>query len=199
MHCWKVVCRPKDLDMLFELDKLQAKMVAEGGLACKCGVDVRATETYKGIYLGFWYCPLKDLEGAKEHWREIRNKVRGALSLNTPVILKRGCTEMENQFGPSHLWRYTKEMRMKEELLETTVELVQPKEPQPTLVKTHVYAIWINYAHRMGDPAAKKYYRFYPESTGSIPTSTYHDKHPEILEEVVEDVDRFSIQGLSEN
>jgi len=125
--------------------------------------------------------------------------VRGALTLDTPVILKRGCTEMENHFGPSHLWQYTKEMRIKEELLESTIELVQPKVPQPSLVQTHVYAIWINYAFRMGDPTARKYIRDFPYSMGSVPTTTYHDKHPEIVEEKVEDANRTSIQGLSEN
>jgi hypothetical protein len=199
MHCWKVVARPKNLDQLFELDKLQARMVAEGGLACKCGVDVRATETYKGIHLGFWYCPMNDLEGAKKHWRQIRERIRGALSLDTTVILKRGCTEMENEFGPSHLWKYTKENRMKEALLDSTIVLDQIRKPQPTLVRTHIYAIWINYAHRMGDPTAKKYYRNYPESTGSIPTTTYHDGHPEIVEEKVDYVETINIQRLQDN
>ena len=185
MGCWKVVVRPKNIDELFELDELQKKMVEAGGLACKCGVDVRATETYKGIYLGFWYCPLWDLEGAREHYKEIRRKVRGALALDTPVILKRGCTEMENKFGPSHLWEYSMNMRMKEAMLDAVIKLKQPKKPQPSFVRDHVYAIWINYAHRMGDKEARKYYRVYPESTGSVPTSTYHDKVPEIKEEVV--------------
>ena len=45
MHCWKIVARPKNLDELLEARKLQEKM----GLPSKCGVDLRASETYKGI------------------------------------------------------------------------------------------------------------------------------------------------------
>ncbi len=174
-------------------------MVAEGGLACKCGVDVRATETYKGIHLGFWYTPLGDLEASKEHYKEIRRKVRGALALDTPVILKRGCTEMENKFGPSHLWKYTDEMRMREEMLESTVVLNQVRQPQAEFVRVHVMTLWINYAHRMGDKTAKKYIRNYPLSTGSVPTTTYHENHPAIVEETVKDGEEIAIQRLPEN
>jgi len=58
--CWKIVCRPKNFDELLELNKLQEGMK----LPSKCGVDIRQTETYKGIYLGFWYCPLGDFKRA---------------------------------------------------------------------------------------------------------------------------------------
>ena len=65
MHCWKIVARPKNLDELLEARKLQEKM----GLASKCGVDLRFSETYKGIHLAFWYCPQGDLEGARELYK----------------------------------------------------------------------------------------------------------------------------------
>ena len=179
--CWKIVCRPKNLDALFELNKLQEEME----LPSKCGVDIRQTETYKGIYLGFWYCPLGDLKGARELYKEVKRKVRGALSLDTPVILKRGCTEMENAFGPSNLWQYTPDMRLMEDLLEPSIVIDELKPEQPAFAKLHVTAFWIHYAHRMGDPTAKKYIRNYPWSMGSVPTVTYHDVLPEIKEEVV--------------
>ena len=181
MHCWKIVARPKNLDELFELNKLQEEML----LPSKTGVDIRASETYKGIYLGFWYCPLGDFAQARELYKEVKRKVRGALSLDTPVILKRGCTEMENAFGPSHEWVYTPEMRFMEDLINSTVEVEDRKPPQPSVVKNRVVAFWILYAHRMGDKCAAKYIRNFPYSMGSIPTSTYHDVVPKIKEEFV--------------
>lgn len=181
MHCWKLVCRPKNLEELFELNKLQAKMTTP----CKCGIDIRVTETYKGIYLGFWYAPLMDLEGARELYKEVRRKVRGALSLDTSVILKRGCTEMENAFGPSNLWEYTPQMRLIEDLINTTIVVDELKPPQSSFIRDRVFTFWIMAAHRTGDPTAKKYIRNYPYSMGSVPTVTYHDKVPEIKEEVV--------------
>ena len=193
MHCWKVVCRPKNLDELLEVRKLQEKM----GLPSKCGVEMRSTETYKGIHLAFWYTPQGDLEGAREMYKEVRRKVRGALSLDTPVILKRGCTEIENAFGPSHLWEYTPKMRFMEGLLDTTIVVKSEKPSQPAVIKTHVHGFWIHCAHRMGDKTAKNYVRNYPQSMGSIPTSTYHDVLPDIKEEVVPH--EIAIQRLQEN
>lgn len=193
MHCWKIVCRPKNFDELLELNKLLEKET----LPSKCGVDVRATETYKGIYLGFWYCPLGDLAGARELYKRVRRGVRGALSLDTPVILKRGCTEMENAFGPSHLWEYTPERRGIEALLDSVIEVTEIPSIQPPVSKTHTLAFWILYAHRMGDKTVKKYIRNYPYSMGSVPTSTYHDVLPEIKEEVVPH--EITIQRLPEN
>ena len=190
MNCWKIVARPKNLDELLELNKLQEEM----SLPSKTGVDIRATETYKGIYLGFWYCPLGDLAQAKELYKEVNRKVRGALSLDTPVILKRGCTEMENAFGPSHEWVYTPEMRFMEDLVSSTVEVDELKPPQPSFVRSHVLAFWILYAHRMGDKTARKYIRNFPYSMGSIPTSTYHDVLPEIKEEIVYETENERLQ-----
>ena len=193
MHCWKIVARPKNLDELLEARKLQEKM----GLPSKCGVDMRTSETYKGIHLAFWYCPQGDLEGARELYKEVRRKVRGALSLDTPVILKRGCTEMENGFGPSHLWDYTPENRFMETLLDTTIEVKELLEKQPSFVEAHTLGFWIAYSHRMGDKSARKYIRNYPYSMGSVPTSTYHDKLPEIKEEVVPY--EVQVQRIQEN
>jgi hypothetical protein len=183
MHCWKIVVRPKNLDELFELEKLQQKM--KDWIPCKCGVDLRQTETYKGIHLGFFYCPLGDLPKAKELYKEVRNKVRGALALDTPVILKRGCTEMENHFGPSHLWTYPLQMRAMEGLLDTCIDVVAPLMEQTEMLKNHIRAFWIIYSHRNRDKTARKYIRNFPSTTGSIPTTTYHDVLPEIKEEVV--------------
>lgn len=193
MHCWKVVARPKNLDELLGVRKLQAKM----GLPSKCGVEMRPSETYKGIHLAFWYGPLGDLEGSRELCKVVRRRVRGALSLDTPVILKRGCTEMENTFGPSHLWEYTPEMRFMEDLLNTTIEVKELMEKQPAIVESHTLAFWIIYSHRMRDKSARKYIRNFPYSLGSVPTSTYHDKLPEIKEEVVPY--EIEVQRVQEN
>lgn len=176
MNCWKIVARPKNLDQLFELDKLQSKM----DIPCKCGVDIRPTETYKGIHLGFWYCPLGDMDKARELFVEVRRKVRGALSLDTPVILKRGCTEMENHFGVSNEWNYPQSMRNMEDLLETTIVVEEEKPPQTSYIRIHVINFWIQYSHRMGDKTARKYVKDFPTSMGSIPTATYHEKLPPI-------------------
>uniref|UniRef100_A0A6H1ZCJ9 Uncharacterized protein n=1 Tax=viral metagenome TaxID=1070528 RepID=A0A6H1ZCJ9_9ZZZZ len=177
LECWKIVARPKDLKQLFELNKLHSKMALPG----KVGVDLRTVGTYKGIYQGFWYCPMGDLEGARELQKEVRRKVRGALSLDTQVILKRGCTELENRFGPSNNWVQTPEHRMLEDILDAVIVVKDVEEAnQPGWIKTHVMRFWIEYAHQNGDKTAKDFVTHYPYSLGSVPTVTYDDIVPEI-------------------
>ena len=184
LDCWKIVARPKNLRQLFELNELHSRMELPG----KVGVDLRTVGTYKGIYLGFWYCPMGDLEGARELQKEVRRKVRGALSLDVPVILKRGCTEYENKFGPSNNWVQSAQHRIIEQILDTIIVIKDMENAdQPGWIKTHVMRFWIEYAHQNGDKTVRDYVRNYPYSLGSVPTVTYEDVVPEIAREGVED------------
>ena len=195
LGCWKIVARPKNLKQLFELSELQEGMKLEG----KVGVDFRDYSCYKGLYLGFWYCPIDDLEGARKLCREVKRKVRGALSLDVPVILKRGCTEFEDKFGPSNNWVQSPLHRLKEDLLNSVIVVNDLMEgTQPGWIQTHVKRFWIEYAHRMGkDSTVKDFVRYYPYSLGSVPTVTYDDLVPKIKGGVFED--EAKIQGLPED
>jgi len=180
MDCWKVVARPKNLHQLFELNKLHSMMDIPG----KVGVDLRPEGVFKGIYLGFWYCPMGDLEEARELQKEVRRKVRGALSLDVPVILKRGCTELENTFGPSNRWARSPKDKIMQEILDSVIEIRDVGDAnQPGWIKTHVMRFWIEYAHQRGDKTAKDFVREYPQSLGAVPTVTYDDVVPEIKKE----------------
>ena len=195
LDCWKIVARPKNLRQLFELNELHSRMELTG----KVGVDMRPEGTYKGIYLGFWYCPLGDLEGARELQKEVRRKVRGALSLDVPVILKRGCTEFENRFGSSNDWVQSPRDKMLEDILDTVIVVKDIEDAnQPGWIKTHVMRFWIEYAHQNGDPTVKDFVHQFPHSLGSVPTVTYDDVVPEIKKEVTKG-GPIQIQGLPKN
>jgi hypothetical protein len=170
------VARPKNLKELFELNKLHSEMDIPG----KVGVDMRPEGTFKGIYLGFWYCPMGDLKKARELYKVVKRKVRGCLSLDTPVILKRGCTEFENTFGPSSDWIINPRQSKLEDLLDVVIDVKDRNVAQPGWIKTHVMRFWIEYAHRRGDTTAKDFVRNFPQSLGAVPTVTYHDLIPEI-------------------
>ena len=176
LGCWKIVARPKNLRQLFELNELHHEMKLPG----KVGVDLRPEATFKGIYLGFWYCPMNNLEGAQELYKKVKRKVRRRLTLDVPVILKRGCTEFENTFGPSNGWAIDPRQHLLEDLLDATIEVNDLNTIQPGWIKTHVMRFWIEYAHRRGDVTAKFYVKNFPQSLGAVPTVTYHDLVPEI-------------------
>ena len=85
-HCFKVVARPKNLDDLFVINKLQEKM----GLPSKSGIEKRPWATHKGNYAAFWYCPMEGgAEGAREHHKLVEKAVHDAVGMDTKVILKR--------------------------------------------------------------------------------------------------------------
>lgn len=199
-NCWKIVARPKNLRQLFELNELQEAHALPG----KVGVDLRPEAVFKGIFLGFWYCPLGDLEGAREKYKEIKRSVKGALSLDVPVILKRGCTEMENAFGPSKDWVFPEQWRMLQDLLDAVFDVrdLNAKE-QPGWIKSHVMRFWIEYAHQRGDGTVKDFVKHYPESLGAVKTVTYDDVVPEIKmldpREDKENVQAIGIQRLPED
>lgn len=85
-NCWKIVVRPRTLKDNFELMELQREM----DLPSKCGMELRWYSSHKGIWAGFWYCPMEEgLEGAKELCRKVSLKVKEKLGVQTPVALKR--------------------------------------------------------------------------------------------------------------
>lgn len=192
-NCWKIVTKPDTLEKLFRLQELQHKLDLPG----KCGAELRPQATHGGIWRGFWYASMKDgLEGAKERARKISLKVKDALGVQTPVYLKRGCTEMEDRAGPSHLWEYPQHHYKTEDLLDSTWDLTVEKKGIPTVLQIHIQRRWIEYAMEERDPTADKYYENLM-SFGITPTVQYHDTdiqpeqlpHFELLEEKNEETE----------
>ena len=100
--CWKVVWTGTTLDQLFRMVKLQEEM----GLEAKCGTETRPWSGKLGTYRGFWYSPLSGgLDGGRELYKKIVDKfAKDKVVGGTELILKRGCTEMEQFFSPSDSW-----------------------------------------------------------------------------------------------
>ncbi len=100
--CWKVVWTGETLDQLFRVAELQKEM----GLEAKCGTEVRPWSGKLGKYRGFWYSPLEDgLDGGRElHKKVVAKFAKDKVVGGTELILKRGCTEMEQFFSPSDSW-----------------------------------------------------------------------------------------------
>ncbi len=179
MNCWKIVAKPKTLRDLFKVFKLQEKM----GYPGKVGIERRPHTLHRGPYGAYWYCPLdKGLEFAKERWKEINLQVKEAIGIDTKVILKRGCSEMEDQAGPSNEWEYPEYLHRIEDLLDVTWECPDFAQPEPTALRINIMRRWIDHARKHRDPTAKDYY----DSLASFGISekvVYHDKDlkPEVM------------------
>lgn len=172
-NCWKVVVRPKSLEDLVKLRKLQKKLNLSG----KCGVEQREENRYKGWYEGFWYCSLDGgLEGARRYHKGLELEVKNELGFQNNVILKRACTEMENRVGPSDKWAYPKVQDAVEDALDELFVIDHAVTKQPELLKLHIIRRWIEYAWSVGDETVRKFSENQDLSYGVIPTVTYQER-----------------------
>jgi len=109
LQCWKIVYAPSNLNELLDMQIFQAKL----GLPAKCGTEQRDYTSGLGGYRAFWYCPYYEgLAGARKYFKHIKEelvKYFGMDLINTRwkegrLFLKRGCTELERDYGPSDTW-----------------------------------------------------------------------------------------------
>ena len=122
--CWKICYRPRNLDELFFIYKLQQEMKnefipgTEFHYHGKCGVERRAYVGNQGGYSSFWYNPLScGLETARKIRLAVYDRISKKINPEPKVILKRGCTEMELSYPPSDNWEeYAKKYDWDEKL-----------------------------------------------------------------------------------
>lgn len=100
LECWKVVVRPRTVKELLQLLELQEHHT---DCPCKCGMEQR--KYTHANYGGYFY--NDSIKEGQERYAEIRSKVDQLINPGIPVILKRGCTEIELAYGPSSEWPQT--------------------------------------------------------------------------------------------
>jgi len=168
-ECYKVVVRPRNLVELFDLYEYQREM----GVPCKCGIERRPTTS--SLYGGYFY--NRGLDAGKECYARVREQTDKHLSKETPVILKRACTEFEigpDAFGPSDEWPdCTAEEIDMENYIMAHFPRVGYGTPQPDHVTADVMMEWIGHAYRYGDPT---YSEFTDGSPLFPPYVTYHEE-----------------------
>ena len=162
--CWKVVVRPSTLKQLFALESLQRRLDRPS----KCGIEIR--QQVFGNYGGYFY--NRGLEKGLECYKVVRTEIdkHDELGPQVPVLLKRGCTEMEHGVGPSDKWEVSEtqialELEIKDRFV-NDVKIV----PQSEHAMRHVRQTWIEKAYEWGDPTVFEYIDgpLYPEYV------TYH-------------------------
>jgi len=156
--CWKVVARPRTVVELFKVLDYQLSK----GLPSKCGIERR--EYTAGLYGAYWY--NTNVEQGLDCLDTVRRDLEELLGPGVKVLLKRGCTEMEQAFPVSLNWTITDEQRELEDYIERCV--VYPVDDgsyhEPDYLRLRVKRSWVEWAARHGDAS-------YLELTGGRPLS----------------------------
>jgi len=166
-ECYKVVVRPRTLRGLFALLRVQQELA----LPSKCGIELR--EYVPALYGGYFY--NRGLKRGKECYRVVRANVdrNEQLGPDVSVILKRGCTEMEHQCGPSNGWSVADGQHEAEAFFDNSIVRVRTYDAQPELIIKRVHRRWIEFAFAAGDET----YRDYTGGEPLYPPSvTYHNE-----------------------
>lgn len=154
MNCWKVVARPRNLKETFIMLRMQRDMVAQDD-TCWCKIGAEFRPWVFGNWGAYFYNNSR-ADGEKK-WKWVRDMTDKYLDPKVPVILKRGCTEFEREFGPSSGWdkKFGPQnllVKAWEKILdEACVELDEAVKSQPPVVQKHVMAKWIAFAWDRAD------------------------------------------------
>lgn len=144
LNCWKIIYRPRNLRQLFMIWEKQKR----SGHVAKSGAERRGYSGEKGGYLSCWYTPLDvGLKGGRELFKEVSWALPGL-----PLHLKRGCTEMEDHFGPSDKWdAHRTEFAAMEAFLENLFEIPEWRFDTPQALELDAKRRLIIHAFEHGD------------------------------------------------
>ena len=170
MNCWKTVIKPRNVLELFEVYETMVAL----DLPSKVGMDMR-NYTY-GAWAGFVYADT--LEEGREYYNRLKDAVKPK---RVPIILKRGCTEMERLVS-SDKWGTISEKDLElERRLCDLFEFSEPYFAQAAWLKVEIRERWIRRAIEIGDPTAREAAEKYSEDPDIweklvVESVTYHDK-----------------------
>jgi len=172
-ECWKVVVRPNTIVQLFDLMALMEHNFKpmDELYGFKCGIERR--EYVNGLYGGYFY--NKSLDEGKVAYNIVKDVISKELGDDVSVILKRACTEFEQEFGASDKWFISDEQRTNEKTILSLFDPGRAPQPQPNFVKIPIMKSWIRWACMCGD---KTYLELVDEPLHAKYVS-YHDKEVE--------------------
>jgi len=156
-ECYKVVVKPRNVYELFALDGLMVRL----GYTSKCGIELRDT-TFRN-YGGYFY--TRSLEAGRARYQEVKALLADHPALKeTPLILKRGCTEYEvaEVQGGTDKWEVTPQQKAIESLFYALIENEEWDWSQPDFVVADTYQAWVERAFHLGDGS-------YTEFTDGMP------------------------------
>lgn len=171
-ECWKVVVKPHTVEELFKLYDYQQRI----DIPAKCGVEVR--KYVPRLYGGYFY--NKSLEQGRECHRIVEEGIHKIISKDIEVVLKRGCTEFEMQFGASDKWKILPEQKKYEDKFETLfVQDIADPDVTPDYIAANTKRKWLKFAAE-AKPPDLTYLKFTGGKylTEHIDYVTYHRQEP---------------------
>lgn len=168
--CFKVVIRPKTVAQLIRLYELMSTEFVKLGLYCKCGIEER--NYVHGNYGGYQYS--RGLRKGRECYEVVRFLVSAHLGSDVGVILKRGCTEMELNLGPSKEYVVPDWADELEDKIMEAVELPKENPPTPKFIADHTIRKWLEFAWDRGDKTCLEFSDGIPIFPNKI--DTYHEE-----------------------
>lgn len=170
--CWKVGIQVSNLDELFKLKLFQQ----DEELPSKCGIELRPKTGKLRKYVGFWYSPLEGgLDWARNVFKDVVTRVAEA-GIKGTLSLKRGCTELEEDYPPSDSWDQLAEERMfdqREAMLDDIFINPPALEKLPWFCDVNTQLHWIQLAAEVGDET----YRIYTDRDFAVKTLDYQDSN----------------------
>jgi hypothetical protein len=162
-NCWKVVITPRTLSELFATYVMQKEL----GFNSKCGIEGDRSNTNR-LYGGYFYNRTleegklcfsiieKELKKQKTYKLKVFD-VEEEVMFDDPLpelILKRGCTEMEQACGASDKWAVSDRQKEIEKIVNEAV--VQNEDDyfdyrNPYYQVAHTMKRWIASAYKWGD------------------------------------------------
>ena len=158
-ECWKIVARPQTLRQLWDICDLQTSQQ----LPSKAGIEERR-EVF-GLYGAYWY--TRSMEEGRALYQSLSGQI------GVPLILKRGCTEMEMNCGDSSKWQvYDGQLEVEERFRNLIVIEKYTPILQTDWVISNIKRRWIEWAWEHGD---KTVYEF-TDGKPLVPAyKTYHE------------------------
>lgn len=170
-NCWKTVIKPNNIKEQFECYNILKKL----DLPSKIGSDHR--DYTFGAWSGYIYAD--SLEEGRKYYKIVRE----CIPKQVDVILKRGCTEME-QLRSSDTWNEMAEEDLEIEKRLTDLFLFDERQyHQARWHKNEIMENWIKRAIELGDPYAKEMainHSGDPEIWNKLVVNsvTYHEEEP---------------------
>jgi len=152
LDCHKVVVRPETFDDLHALRKIMEEM----DFPSKCGIERR--ESVDALFGGYFYC-----YGYEEGKKRLEQVEFGLLNTGMKAFLKRGCTEYEEEFGPSDIWEAVPGQEEIEAEVERRIVIENYKYPQSKFDIKMIESEWKEFVDEVGSEHKGSHeYKTYP-------------------------------------
>jgi len=149
--CWKIVVHPLTFHDLIVLLEIFRSIKQES----KVGIEQRDYIPHN--YGGYMYV-YEGLDGNRKIKKRVQDLINGKFNQPVEAKLKRGCTEMEDKFGPSKSWKPITEQEKKYEgYIRKHFDIPTFEGEYPDFPDYDTMQNWMHFAWSIGDRTVDTY------------------------------------------